>query len=125
MLREARGRVAGHDRKGRAWRDSGLARDSRSGQVAAANGDAIVDDCMTVRSVISSTWSVVFGSILRTTWPAADSRLSLRLTLSSGIDRCIYLPNGNPQPGPQFTYKLAWFDRLIRHTAERKLKSHR
>jgi exodeoxyribonuclease-3 len=27
----------------------------------------------------------------------------------------IYLPNGNPQPGPKFQYKLAWFDRLIGH----------
>src|SRR5690606_31072379 len=31
---------------------------------------------------------------------------------------CIYLPNGNPQPGPKFDYKLAWFDRLIAHAAE-------
>jgi exodeoxyribonuclease III len=30
---------------------------------------------------------------------------------------CIYLPNGNPQPGPKFDYKLAWFDRLIAHVA--------
>jgi exodeoxyribonuclease-3 len=30
---------------------------------------------------------------------------------------CIYLPNGNPQPGPKFTYKLAWFERLISHAA--------
>ena len=30
---------------------------------------------------------------------------------------CIYLPNGNPQPGPKFAYKLAWFDRLIAHAA--------
>jgi exodeoxyribonuclease-3 len=30
----------------------------------------------------------------------------------------IYLPNGNPQPGPKFDYKLAWFDRLIAHAAE-------
>ena len=29
---------------------------------------------------------------------------------------CIYLPNGNPQPGPKFAYKLAWFERLIAHT---------
>jgi exodeoxyribonuclease-3 len=29
----------------------------------------------------------------------------------------IYLPNGNPQPGPKFNYKLAWFDRLIEHAA--------
>jgi exodeoxyribonuclease-3 len=27
----------------------------------------------------------------------------------------IYLPNGNPQPGPKFDYKLAWFERLIAH----------
>lgn len=28
---------------------------------------------------------------------------------------CLYLPNGNPQPGPKFAYKLAWFERLISH----------
>ncbi len=27
----------------------------------------------------------------------------------------VYLPNGNPQPGPKFDYKLAWFERLIAH----------
>ena len=26
---------------------------------------------------------------------------------------CLYLPNGNPAPGPKFDYKLAWFERLI------------
>ena len=26
---------------------------------------------------------------------------------------CLYLPNGNPQPGPKFDYKLAWLERLI------------
>ena len=31
---------------------------------------------------------------------------------------CIYLPNGNPQPGPKFEYKLAWFERLIAHAAQ-------
>jgi exodeoxyribonuclease III len=30
---------------------------------------------------------------------------------------CLYLPNGNPQPGPKFEYKLAWFERLIAHAA--------
>jgi exodeoxyribonuclease-3 len=29
----------------------------------------------------------------------------------------IYLPNGNPQPGPKFDYKLAWFERFIQHAA--------
>ena len=28
---------------------------------------------------------------------------------------CLYLPNGNPAPGPKFDYKLRWFDHLIRH----------
>ena len=28
---------------------------------------------------------------------------------------CLYLPNGNPQPGPKFDYKLKWFERLIAH----------
>jgi len=30
----------------------------------------------------------------------------------------IYLPNGNPQPGPKFDYKLRWFDRLTARAAE-------
>jgi exodeoxyribonuclease-3 len=28
---------------------------------------------------------------------------------------CLYLPNGNPAPGPKFDYKLRWFDRLAEH----------
>jgi exodeoxyribonuclease-3 len=28
---------------------------------------------------------------------------------------CLYLPNGNPQPGPKFEYKRAWFERLLTH----------
>ena len=31
---------------------------------------------------------------------------------------CLYLPNGNPAPGPKFDYKLRWFDRLASHAAE-------
>jgi exodeoxyribonuclease-3 len=31
---------------------------------------------------------------------------------------CLYLPNGNPYPGPKFDYKLAWFERLIKHADE-------
>ena len=29
----------------------------------------------------------------------------------------LYLPNGNPQPGPKFDYKLKWMQRLVRHAA--------
>jgi len=31
---------------------------------------------------------------------------------------CLYLPNGNPAPGPKFDYKLRWFDRFTAHSAE-------
>jgi exodeoxyribonuclease-3 len=31
---------------------------------------------------------------------------------------CIYLPNGNPAPGPKFEYKLRWLNRLLAHAAE-------
>jgi exodeoxyribonuclease-3 len=31
---------------------------------------------------------------------------------------CLYLPNGNPAPGPKFEYKLRWLNRLIAHAAE-------
>ena len=30
----------------------------------------------------------------------------------------LYAPNGNPQPGPKFDYKLAWMDRLAAHAAD-------
>ncbi|MDB5148749.1 MAG: Exodeoxyribonuclease-3, partial [Mucilaginibacter sp.] len=30
---------------------------------------------------------------------------------------CLYLPNGNPAPGPKFDYKLGWFERLKTHAA--------
>lgn len=30
---------------------------------------------------------------------------------------CLYLPNGNPQPGPKFAYKMAWMERLLKHSA--------
>lgn len=31
---------------------------------------------------------------------------------------CLYLPNGNPAPGPKFDYKLRWLQRLIAHASE-------
>ena len=31
---------------------------------------------------------------------------------------CLYLPNGNPAPGPKFDYKLKWFKRLTDHAAD-------
>lgn len=37
----------------------------------------------------------------------------LEAAVDGVIVACLYLPNGNPQPGPKFDYKLAWFERLI------------
>jgi exodeoxyribonuclease III len=31
---------------------------------------------------------------------------------------CLYMPNGNPAPGPKFDYKLRWFERLTAHAAD-------
>lgn len=31
---------------------------------------------------------------------------------------CLYLPNGNPSPGPKFDYKIEWFSRLASHASE-------
>jgi len=31
---------------------------------------------------------------------------------------CLYLPNGNPAPGPKLAYKLDWFERLSKHAAQ-------
>lgn len=31
---------------------------------------------------------------------------------------CLYLPNGNPAPGPKFDYKMRWFERFTDHAAE-------
>ncbi|MEP6484624.1 MAG: exodeoxyribonuclease III [Rudaea sp.] len=44
----------------------------------------------------------------------AQSRY-LEVEVGGIIVACLYLPNGNPQPGPKFDYKLAWFERLIAH----------
>ena len=41
----------------------------------------------------------------------------LEAAIGGVLVACLYLPNGNPQPGPKFDYKLAWFDRLIAHAA--------
>ncbi|HXS26553.1 MAG TPA: exodeoxyribonuclease III [Steroidobacteraceae bacterium] len=42
--------------------------------------------------------------------------------LEASVDRlivgCLYLPNGNPAPGPKFDYKLRWMERLIARAAE-------
>ena len=36
----------------------------------------------------------------------------LEVEVNGAVIASIYLPNGNPQPGPKFDYKLRWLDRL-------------
>ena len=50
--------------------------------------------------------------------PADRQSRYLEAAVHGVLVGCIYLPNGNPQPGPKFDYKLAWFERLIAHAAE-------
>jgi hypothetical protein len=37
----------------------------------------------------------------------------LEAAINGVVVGCLYLPNGNPAPGPKFDYKLRWFDRLL------------
>jgi exodeoxyribonuclease-3 len=39
----------------------------------------------------------------------------LEATIDGVLIGCLYAPNGNPQPGPKFDYKLAWLARLEHH----------
>lgn len=41
----------------------------------------------------------------------------LEAAIDGVLYAALYLPNGNPQPGPKFDYKMAWFERLIVHAA--------
>ena len=44
-----------------------------------------------------------------------DHSRYIEAAIGGVIVGCLYLPNGNPQPGPKFDYKLRWFDRLAAH----------
>ena len=49
--------------------------------------------------------------------PGDDHSRYIEAAVGGIVVACLYLPNGNPQPGPKFDYKLAWFERLIQHAA--------
>ena len=50
---------------------------------------------------------------------AADGQCRyLEAAVNGVLVASIYAPNGNPQPGPKFVYKLAWLERLSAHAAE-------
>lgn len=47
----------------------------------------------------------------------AQSRY-LEAAVNGVLIACLYLPNGNPRPGPKFDYKMLWFERLIAHARD-------
>jgi len=49
--------------------------------------------------------------------PADDQSRYLEAAVQGILVACLYLPNGNPQPGPKFDYKLAWMQRLHEYEA--------
>src|ERR1700761_6793730 len=56
--------------------------------------------------------------VTRRTLPGDDTDVQARYieaAVEGLVVGCLYLPNGNPQPGPKFDYKLAWFKRLSSH----------
>ena len=50
--------------------------------------------------------------------PADREARYIEAAVSGIIIACLYAPNGNPQPGPKFDYKLAWLKRLRAHAAK-------
>lgn len=50
--------------------------------------------------------------------PSDEQARYIEAAVNNVLIGCLYLPNGNPQPGPKFDYKLAWFERLIGYGEE-------
>jgi exodeoxyribonuclease-3 len=46
--------------------------------------------------------------------PEDEQSRYIEAVVNDIVIACLYLPNGNPAPGPKFDYKLKWFERLIR-----------
>jgi exodeoxyribonuclease-3 len=50
--------------------------------------------------------------------PADSQSRYIEAAVGGVLIASLYAPNGNPQPGPKFTYKLAWMERLAIHAAK-------
>jgi Endonuclease/Exonuclease/phosphatase family len=50
--------------------------------------------------------------------PEDNQNRYIEAAVNGVIIASVYAPNGNPQPGPKFTYKLTWLERLAAHAAE-------
>ena len=50
--------------------------------------------------------------------PADAHSRYIEAAVNGVVVACLYLPNGNPAPGPKYDYKLEWMERLRLHAAE-------
>jgi exodeoxyribonuclease-3 len=61
--------------------------------------------------------------VTRRSLPGDDADVQsryLEAAVNGVLVGCLYAPNGNPQPGPKFAYKLAWMERLFAHAATQR-----
>ena len=56
--------------------------------------------------------------------PDAQSRY-IEAAVKGVLVGCLYVPNGNPAPGPKFDYKLQWYQRLIAMRPSRSQSTRR
>ncbi len=50
--------------------------------------------------------------------PEDEQSRYLEAVINETVIGCLYLPNGNPAPGPKFDYKMRWFERLSKRAKE-------
>jgi exodeoxyribonuclease-3 len=50
--------------------------------------------------------------------PDDDQSRYIEAAVDGMLIGCLYLPNGNPAPGPKLDYKLRWLERLTRYASE-------
>jgi len=50
--------------------------------------------------------------------PADEHSRYIEATVNGIVIGCLYLPNGNPAPGPKFDYKMNWFKRFTEHASQ-------
>jgi exodeoxyribonuclease-3 len=50
--------------------------------------------------------------------PKDEQARYIEAAVNGVVVGCLYLPNGNPEPGPKFEYKMQWLARLNAYAAE-------
>lgn len=56
--------------------------------------------------------------------PSDNQSRYIEAAINGVLVGCIYMPNGNPQPGPKFDYKMKWFSRFAKHAAKLQRQGH-